>query len=204
MPAAPQAAAQAAPPVRNAPAPEPARPEPKVSTADQKAKAGRLIGLGDANFAKQKYFPAIDRYKSAAQMAADLPEPFFRQAFAMVAVGQYENAAKAFRRGLKIRSDWSNSPFRLDQLYEGGALAKTSHFETLAKAVEANPLDSDLLLVLGMQLFFDGHPERAGVFFTRVAQLGGNADRLLDDFLAKPAPAGAVGAKGQRAGKIVF
>jgi hypothetical protein len=121
-----------------------------------------------------------------------------------VAVGQYENAVKAFRRGLQIRSDWTGSPFRLDQIYGDGQIAKTGHLENLAKAIEANPLDSNLLLALGMQLFFDGQRDRAVVFFTRVAQLGGNEDRLLDSFLARPAPADAPAAQRQAAAKIVF
>ena len=175
--------------------------EPRASTADQKTKAERYIGLGDANFAKQKYFLAVERYKSAAQMAPDLAEPYFRQAYALVALGQYASAAKVFRRGLKIRSDWSDSLFRLEEVYGDGKVAKTEHFERLAKAVEANPLDASLLTVLGLELFFDGQAQRAGVFLVRAAQLGANGDHLLDGFLPKPGPAGAQGAA---PAKIVF
>ena len=79
-------------------------------------------------------------------------------------------------------------------------MAKTQHIETLARAVEANPFDADLLLVLGMQLFFDGQADRAAVFFSRAAQLGADEDHLLDDFLGKPKPADAP----QPGGKISF
>jgi hypothetical protein len=185
------------------PAAEPSvRRKGRTSNAEQKAKAGKFLGFGDGNFGKQKYLPAVERYKTAAQMAPDLAEPYFRQGFALVALGQYENAAKAFRRGLKIRSDWTDSPFRLDQIYGGGRLVKIQHLENLAKAVETNPLDANLLLTLGMQLFFDGQRDRAGVFFARAAQLGGNEDRLLNDFLPRPAPAGEAQQLG--AAKIVF
>ena len=40
------------------------------------------------------------------------------------------------------------------------------------------------------QAALDSQAERASVFFARVGQLGGNDDRLLNDFLPKPAPAG--------------
>jgi len=186
----------------------PAKGTPKTTSPEQKARAGKFIGFGDANFADQKYLAAIERYKSASRIAPDLAESYLRQGHALVALGQYENAVKAFRRGLRIRPEWSGSPFRLDQLYGPDRIAKVSHIETLAKAVEANPLDSNLLMALGMQLFFDGQPQRAGVFFARVAQLGGNDDRLLNDFLPKPAPAGAPPAekpaRPQEPGKIVF
>jgi Tetratricopeptide repeat len=200
LPAARAANNQAGP----APAPErPSAPKPKTSHAQQKARAGRFIGFGDANFAKQNYNSAVERYKTAMEIAPDVAESYFRQAFAQVAMGQYDKAAAAFRRGLRIRSDWTGSPFRLDQIYDGAALAKTSHIERLAKEVEANPFDAELLLVLGMQLFFDGKQDRADVFFARAAQLGGNEDQLLDDFLPKPKPDGAADPH-QAPGKIVF
>ncbi len=177
---------------------------PRASNAPAKAKAGRFIGFGDGNFSKQNYLAAVERYRTAAEAAPDLPEPFFRQAYALVAMGQYESATKAFRRGLKIRSDWTDSPFRLDQIYGGDQLAKTSHLENLARALEANPFDSDLLVALGLQLYFDGQRNRAGVFLARAAQLGANDDKLLNDFLAKPAPAGAGAQPDKPGGKIVF
>ena len=194
----PEPAADDAPPKRT----------PKSTSPEQKARAGKFLGFGDASFAEQKYLAAIERYKSASRIAPDLADPYLRQGHALVALGQYENAVKVFRRGLRIRPEWSGSPFRLNQLYGPDRIAKVSHIETLAKAVEANPLDSNLLMALGMQLFFDGQAERASVFFARVAQLGGNDDRLLNDFLPKPAPAGAPlqekPARPQGPAKIVF
>jgi tetratricopeptide (TPR) repeat protein len=184
--------------------PDPPKPKVRSSTAEQKAKAGKLIATGDANFSKQQYFPALERYKSAAQLAPDVAEPFFRQAHAMLAVGQYENAAKAFRRGLKIRGDWNGSPFRINQLYGDAQVAKEVHFESLAKALETNPLDANLLVDLGLQLFFDGQRERGLVFLTRAAQLGGNADHLLDAFLNGKVEAQAAQKDDGQEAKIVF
>ena len=77
------------------------KPKFRVTNADQKAKAGRFIAFGDTNFGKQSYLSASERYKTAAQMAPDLAEAYLRQGFALVAMGQYESAAKAFRRGLQ-------------------------------------------------------------------------------------------------------
>jgi hypothetical protein len=179
------------------PAPD---PKPKTTGAEQKARAGRYIGFGDANFGKQKYLAALERYKTAGKSAPDVAEAYMRQGFALFAMGQYGNAAAAFRRGLRIRGDWTGSPFRLDQLYDGGKLTKTAHLESLAKAVEANPLDAEQLLVLGMASFFDGQRDRAGVFFAGSAQLGGNEDHLLDGFLPQNKPGDPAGG----AGKIVF
>jgi hypothetical protein len=200
--------APAAMPANNSPAPadpalEPAKSKPKTTNAEHKARAGRFLGFGDAQFAKQKYLAAVERYKTAAEIAPDVAELYFRQGIAHVALGQYDSAARAFRRGLLVRSDWNGSPFRLDQLYDNAPLAKTHHLEDLARAVEANPFDSDLLLILGMQLFFDGQPDRSRVFLARSAQLGGNENRLLDNLLGKPKPGVAPDAQ-QSGGKISF
>ncbi|MGD9722429.1 MAG: hypothetical protein AB7O59_13070 [Pirellulales bacterium] len=200
-------------------APRPSDPAPadrqkskiRVTSAEVKARAGKFMGYGDTHFSKQSYLAAAERYKKAAQMAPDLAEPYLRQAFAFVAMGNYESAAKALRRALAVRSDWNDSPFRLEQLYGAQKIAKTAHLENLAKAVEDNPLDAQLLTLLGMQMFFDGQAQRSEVFFTRAAQLGGNSDKLLDHFLPPPAPAGVpradrANAPGARdaSGKVVF
>ncbi|MEX0978770.1 MAG: tetratricopeptide repeat protein, partial [Pirellulales bacterium] len=187
-PVAVNAAANPQPANNDPPAQGALDPKPKTTGAEQKARAGRFIGFGDANFGKQKYLAALERYKTAGKSAPDVAESYMRQGFALFAMGQYANAAGAFRRGLRIRSDWTGSPFHLDQIYDGARLSKTAHIESLAKAVEANPLDAELLLVLGMASFFDGQRDRAAVFLARSAQLGGNEDHLLDDFLPKAKP----------------
>ncbi len=159
----------------------------RVTNAAAKARANKFIGYGDANFKKQKYLSAAERYKDAARIAPDVADAFLRQGFAFIAMSNYESAAQAFRRGLAIRSDWNGAPFRLDQFYGDDQITKTSHIESLAKAAEDNPLDGDLLLLLGLMLYFDGQAERSEPFFAAAAQAGGNSDRLLDHFLRSPA-----------------
>ncbi len=189
----------------NLPAPAPVPADAlRTTNPEQRARAGRFVGFGDAQFAKQKYLAAAGRYKTAIETAPDLADGYLRQAFAQVALGQYENAAKAFKRGLTVRDDWRGSPFRLEQLYVDAPISKTQHLENLAKAVEANPFDADLLLVLGLELYFDDQKDRAAVFLSRVAQFGGD-EGLLKHFLQQPKPAGAPDPDPPRAGgKVVF
>jgi hypothetical protein len=200
-------------PGRQAPAPadpvdglDALRAKIRTTNAEVKARAGKFIGYGDANFLKQNYLSAAERYKEASRIAPDLADSFLRQGFAFVAMGNYQSAAREFRRGLVIRSDWRNSGFRLDQIYGGDPAVKTAHLEALAKAVEANPIDSDLLALMGLMLFFDGQAERSETFFAGAAQQGGNGDHLLDHFLRQPAPAGAPRPDGpaKPGGKLVF
>jgi tetratricopeptide (TPR) repeat protein len=164
-----------------------AKAKSKLRTSDpkSKAKAEKLIAAGDEAFGKQKYSSAVEQYKSAARLAPEAAEPCMREGFALVAAKRYVAAVKAFRRGLAIRPDWTDSPLRLDQLYAEDAMAKTN--QALTKALELKPADADLLVAQGMQLYFDGQRDRAGTFFARAAGLGANRDRLLDDFLPSPA-----------------
>jgi tetratricopeptide (TPR) repeat protein len=162
-----------------------ARCKIRASDLKSKAKADKLIAAGDEAFRKQKYAAAVQQYQSAARAAGDLAEPYLRQGFALVAQQRYVAAVKAFRRGLEIRHEWTDASLRLDQLYAEDALTKTN--QALTKAVETRPGDPDRLVALGMQLFFDGQRDRAGMYFARAAGLGANRDRLLDDFLSNPA-----------------
>ena len=198
------AASRVAPPAPQPSDDAPAVPrKPNATNAEQKARAGRFIGFGDSQFEQQKYLAALGRYKTAMATAPDLPESYLRMAFARVAIGQYEEAAKAYRRGLAVQSNWRGSPLRLDDLYGPAPLSKNAHTERLARAVEQNPFDAELLFVLGLQLFFDGQRDRGQVFLTRAAQLGANETGLLNDFLPQPKPASAPDAPPVD-GKIVF
>lgn len=161
----------------------PSKPKVRVSNPNMRAQSAKFVAFGDAHFAKQKYNPALERYRLAAQSANDLPETFLRQGFALVAMSRYESAVKAMRRALGLQPDPTKWNLRLDDLYAENRIAKTAHLETLAQAVEENPQSADLLLLLGLQLFFDGQADRAISVFRRCDQLGGNEDRVITGFL---------------------
>jgi hypothetical protein len=163
----------------------PNKPAVRVTNVAAKERAGKFIAFGDTQFAKQNYNQALERYKLATQAAPDLADCFMRQGFALVAMGHYESAARAMRRGLQIQADWKNSAFQLDQLYGNDGIAKTAHLEALAQAVQDIPQSADLLLLLGLQLFFNGELDRAQPVFERSAQLGGNDDGSIKAFLPK-------------------
>ena len=56
-----------------------------------------------------------------------------------MALGRYDSAAKAFRRGLKVRADWSDSPLRLDQIYGDEQIAKTGKLLDSAQTIVGDP-----------------------------------------------------------------
>jgi tetratricopeptide (TPR) repeat protein len=169
-----------------------AKPKPRITNAAMKAQAGKFMAFGDANFSKQKYNSAFERYRTAAQSASDIPEPFLRQGFALIAMGRYDAAAKVMRRALLLAPNPNQWRLNLDELYGDNRIAKSAHLETLAQAVEQSPQSADLLLLLGLYLYFDGQRQRALPVFQRCEQIGGNFDGALNELL-REAPKKAAG-----------
>ncbi len=138
--------------------------------AEALARAGRYLSAGDEHFAAQRYRDANARYRSATE-AADLVEAFFRQGQALVATGTYELAGKAFKRGMKLSDKWPQANFSLTELYGANQVAKGAHMEALAAAAGDAPHDGTLLLLVGLELYFDGQQERSLPFFRKAEAL---------------------------------
>lgn len=155
------------------------------TNADAQARAGRFLDTGDEQFRNQRYYESLQRYKQAAQAAFDVADSYFRQGQALVALGKYDQAAKAFQRGLDLDPAWPRSGFRFDVLYGQNRAAQEAHLDALAKEAEDNPRSSDLLFLVGIQLYFGGQPERSQQFFERAATLAGPHAQHIDGFLRR-------------------
>ena len=166
------------------------------------ARAGKMIALGDGHFGKKKYASAIER------ATAWPPRPPTTWPSRFSAPASRSGAGTICASG-QIVSQGAGDSIRLGMGRRSGSTSftrtcrwpKKSHLEDLAKAVEANPWDANLLLVLGIELYFDGQQERASLFFSRASRLGANNDHLFDEFLPQPGPAGR---RKSGAAKIVF
>jgi len=161
------------------------REEPVRRATNQRSfdLGGRFLGFGDAHFAGGKYAAAYSRYKKAADAAPTLADAYFRQGFALIALGNYQQAAKVLKRGLEIAPDWPRSGFRLQELYGNNPGAKTAHVGALSQSVVDQPHDPDLPFVLGVLVHFDGEPDRAAPLFERAARLTVGSDAHLRAFL---------------------
>ena len=122
----------------------------------------KFVSFGDAHFGNQKYADALDRYKKASQSSPQLADAFFRQGFAQAALGRYDAASKAFKRGMELNADWPGSGFRLDEIYGVDDPAKKARLDAMTRAAEAEPNDGNLAFVLGIHLHFDGRPRAGG------------------------------------------
>jgi hypothetical protein len=162
-------------------------PVPRAANAETRGLAWRFVTFGDIHFTNERFAEAYQRYRKATEIVPELADAHFRQGFALLGSGRYEMAAKAIKRGLALDPGWPRSAFRLNELYNANLRAKAAHLEALARASEQEPNNADLLFLLGVCLFFDGHRDRSAPFFERVAQLAGPAD-YLRGFLAQAPP----------------
>jgi len=154
---------------------------PRASSFDEQAKARELVAKGDASFARRRYVAAIARYKEAVRAAPDVADARIRQALALIAQRKYPAAVKIFFEALDVQEDWSESDQDLVRHGASDRLAKTT--KVLTRLVEVDPMNADLALALGIQLFFSGQRERAELYFTRAVQLGADQDNRLAGFL---------------------
>lgn len=139
-----------------------------------RSRARTAIAVGDRYFREQRYHDAVQKYRDAVTAAGDYAEAHFRLGHAYTATGRIEEAATAFRRGTMLTDDITREGFQLETLYGNAHIAKRSHIESAAAAALEDPTRSDLLLVVGLFLHYDGQPERAAKFFTRSLDLGEN------------------------------
>ena len=161
------------------------REEPARRATNERAfdLGRRFLGFGDAHFADGKYTEAYSRYKKAADAAPALADAYFRQGFALIALGNYPQAAKALKRGLEIAPDWPRSGFHVQELYGNNPAARTAHLGALSQAVVDQPHDADLPFVLGVLVHSCGESDRAAFLFQRAARLGMGSDAQLRAFL---------------------
>ncbi len=146
----------------------------------------RMIQTGDANFAQQRFADALRIYRSAADQLPGQAEPFARQGFAYVAIGNYEQAFQCFKRAVALDPLWPKSGFRLDRLYGEFAHAKEAHRNALRQAVEADPQNGALRFVLAVHLFFDDQREEAEKSFWSALRLSRGDLAHIQVFLPEP------------------
>ncbi len=174
-------------PPRAAAPPEPRADDFRATNAHAVALAWKFIGYGDAQFARGEFAEANDRYRKAARSGPQVADAWFREGFALTAMGRYDLAVAAVRRGLEIDPKWSASGFDLDTLFGRDAAAKQAHLDALIKAADDDPLNADLLFLVGVHLHFDGQSALAEKYFQRARRIAGDQAEHVFAFLGKEA-----------------
>ena len=155
----------------------------REASPEYRRKSDQFIAQGDMLFREQKYQQAVDRYKSATDMAPDSAEAFWHKGHAYAATNRYELAAASFRRALTLSPDIARGGFSLGKLYGDTLAAKEAHLEAIAASCLENPTSADSYFVLGIFLHYTGEADRAEKFFAKAAELGGPDTKYLAHFV---------------------
>lgn len=157
--------------------------ESEVLEIEQERGVQLMIDLGDRLFRSGLYRQAANQYRSAALTVPGLAEAHLRHAYALVALGQYDEAAGSLRQSLRLKPQLVSSDFRSRSLY-GDHSSATAHIEGMAGAALQEPQNADLLLLIGTWLHFEGDETRAQRFLDRSAQLSAEHAQLVSQWRA--------------------
>lgn len=166
--------------------PDPPKENIRATNARSRELAWKFIGYGDAQFARGDFAEANNRYRKASRSGPKVADAWFRQGFAMTAVGRYDLAMRVVRRGMAIDPKWPTSGFKLEELFGRDDNASKAHIDALVQAAADDPLNADVLFLVGMHLYFDGRKVEADDYFQRAERIAGaDADHIWA-FLRKP------------------
>lgn len=161
----------------------------RVSNASQRSRADQWIAQGDMLFREQKYHSAAQRYKLASESAPDVAESYWRIGHAYVASNRFPEAAENFRRAIALSpTGIARDGFDLNKLYGSATIARDSHLEALAAVALTDDTNSDALFLLGVQLTYQGHADRAADFFAAATKNAGDNAASIAAFAPKKAP----------------
>jgi tetratricopeptide (TPR) repeat protein len=144
------------------------RPEPA-----EESQTDRYFDQAVSAFEAGDYIAAAQKFHEAQKLAPnDIVLPFARVQ-ALFAAGDYHQAAAVLRQALAIAEPEKEGVFYPRGLYaEEGLLLK--QIEQLSRAVQLNPADLNLRLLLGYQLLGMGRLDEAGVHLQSAALDSGN------------------------------
>jgi tetratricopeptide (TPR) repeat protein len=161
----------------------------KSNKASQE-RGQKYVEYGDALFREQRFHEALQRYKSAAEAAPDLPGIYFRQGHALIAVNQLALAARAFKIAANLEPVAARRGFDVNGLYgDDASVVKKSHLEILAGQVLEDRENPDLLFLVGVFLHNDAQHERARKFFLKSFEMAADDTTHLKPYLVEGAGA---------------
>lgn len=162
----------------------------KPSNAEAKRKSLRYQSQGDEYFVKMNYLQAYARYKQACAAAPDRPEPRFRLAVTLAALGRFGPASDEIKRLVRLDPQWPAHGDRLDDLFGvEHNLSKNSMLQRTAEWVREDVRDPDRLYLMGVLLHFNEDVEKARKFFETASLLSDSPGyvRVFLDAPARPA-----------------
>lgn len=147
------------------------------SNPDRRQLAMRFVGFGDQKFAEGEYVQAQSNYRKAIQAAADIPQPYFHRAQALIGQGRYELAVEVLEQAIELDPQLATVASVM-ALYDGQLDARREHLEKLQDAVSSQPGNGDAAIAAGWQLLLVGRRAEAHELFRQAARLSGYGSML--------------------------
>jgi hypothetical protein len=159
----------------------------KPSNVEGKRKSLRHQATGDEYLAKGDYTQALIRYRQAYAAAQDRPEPRFRIALTLAALGYFGQAADELKRLVRLDPQWPAHGDRLDDVFgPQHQLAKDSMLSKAADWVKEDIRDPQRLFLMGVLLHFNDDGDKAQPFIEAAGTLA-NWPKHVQAF-AEPTP----------------
>ncbi len=174
-----------------------------ASSRAGKERSRQFQAEGDRLLHDGQFVKGYLRYLEAQREAEDRADVYFRQAFALVAMGRHSHAVMKMKRGLQVDSTWPKNAASLDAVYGvENVVHKTEYLQRVADWANANVRDADRLFLMGVMLYCDEDP-RAAEFLRSASKLSGGQGTHLQAFLKPsdrlPQPPREVAAEGRGA-----
>jgi len=151
----------------------------RPSTPEKQAKSIHAQAEGDVYMKRLRFLNAYEKFKYAVGVANDRPEPYFRLAYALAAIGSYDSAIKYLKQGITLDPQWPVHGDKLIGVFgDDNRLAILSLIERVTGWVRDDIRDPDRLFLMGVLLHFNDD-NRAGQFFEAAYRLAGGGDHLL-------------------------
>ncbi len=146
-------------------------------------EAAIALGRGDKAFEQGAYDEAREEYVRAIVLAGEDAPSRIALGLAEYAIGSFNDAARAIRRGAAISPELAESAFSLNAAY-GIADDRAVHRRALEDFARENPEDCDALFLLGFTRYFSGERE-AGVEALVSYLQRADCDRSIAEFVAR-------------------
>ncbi len=143
------------------------------------------LAEGDRLLREGQNRKAYMEYLEAQRVLGTDGDVYFRQAFALIALGRYSHAIAKLKRGLQVEPDYPQHGATLDEVFgTDNTDQKDEYLQQVASWADADASDPDRLFLKGVLLHFDEDP-RASAVFNAAWKLAGRGPHL-QAFLQSP------------------
>ncbi|TXT38702.1 MAG: hypothetical protein FD138_287 [Planctomycetota bacterium] len=131
----------------------------------QKERGQQNLAEGDRLLREGQNSQAYMRYLDVQRDEGNRGDVYFRQAFALVAMGRYSHAVAKLKRGLQVDPRYPRHATTLDEVFgEDNSEQTQEYLQQVARWTNADERDPDRMFLMGVLLHFDEDPRSSDFF----------------------------------------